>query len=174
MRLDVVRTVGMLIVVLVIGVTGRAIMARGADEPVGPAIPIAKIERAGAVDFEHEILPVLRSNCLACHNRTRAKSDLILETSADLLKGGENGPVVVPGQSGKSLMLASAAHQGKPMMPPKDNKVSAVNLTSEQLGLIRLWIDQGAKGEVRAAAPIEWQAPAGVGGAVYLGSGAPG
>jgi WD40 repeat protein len=49
-------------------------------------------------------------------------------------------------------------------MPPEANEVGAVNLTSEQLGLIKKWIDEGAKGEVTAKAEnIQWQAlPSGV------------
>ena len=93
----------------------------------------------------------MRDNCLACHNRTRAKADLVLETPADIRKGSENGPVLVPGDAEKSLLLQASAHQTKPPMPPKDNKVSAIDLTPSQLGLIRLWIEQGAKGEVTAA-----------------------
>ncbi len=43
-------------------------------------------------------------------------------------------------------------------MPPADNGVDALALSSEQFGLIKLWIDEGAKGEVTAnAAPIDWQ-----------------
>src|SRR3954466_2185588 len=59
-------------------------------------IPIAKIDRKTPVDFEKEILPVLKNNCLACHNRTTTKADLVLETPQDILKGGESGKVVVP------------------------------------------------------------------------------
>ena len=36
-------------------------------------------------------------------------------------------------------------------MPPPDNDVKAKPLTPQELGLIKLWIDQGAKGEVKAA-----------------------
>src|SRR5947208_9546887 len=44
------------------------------------------------------------------------------------------------------------------MMTPNDIKVAAVDLNSEELGLIKLWIDQGAKGEVRnQGGPIVWQ-----------------
>jgi WD40 repeat protein len=142
--------------------------SRAADPAPGPAIPISAIARATPVDFETDILPIFRDNCLACHNRTRAKADLILETPADMLKGSENGPVVVPGAAAKSSLLQVAAHQVKPLMPPRDNKVSAADLTSQQLGLLRLWIDQGAKGEVRRATrAIEWQAPASTAQPVY-------
>ena len=97
-------------------------------------IPIAKIERKTPVDFEKEILPILKNNCLACHNKTTTKADLILETPQDILKGGESGKVVVPKRSGDSLLLKIASHQVKPMMPPKNNKVEASDLTPEELG----------------------------------------
>ncbi len=121
------------------------------------AIRIAETNRADPVDFEKELLPVLKNNCLACHNQTKAKADLVLETPQTILKGGESGPAVVPGKSGDSLLLKMASHQEKPHMPPKDNKVNAADLTPEQLGLLKLWIDQGAQGEVRATAPVQWQ-----------------
>src|SRR5438105_12404513 len=125
--------------------------------PQTPSIAIVEPQRAGPIDFEKEILPVLKNNCLACHNQTKAKADLVLENPQTILKGGESGPAVVPGKSPESLLLKVASHQEKPSMPPKDNKVNALDLTPEQLGLIKLWIDQGAQGEVRAAAPLEWR-----------------
>jgi WD40 repeat protein len=122
------------------------------------AIPIAELKRTGSVDFEKEVLPLLRSSCLACHNQTTTKGELILETPQAILKGGESGPAVVPGKGSESLLLQLAAHQKKPMMPPKDNKAAAPDLTSQELALVKLWIDQGAKGEVRGqSAPIAWQ-----------------
>ena len=127
-------------------------------EKARAAIPIADIKRNAPVDFEKDILPLLKNNCLACHNQTTTKADLILETPQTILKGGETGPAVVPGKSSESLLLRAASHQVRPNMPPKENKVAAVSFTPDELGLIKLWIDQGAKGEVHAAGPIEWQA----------------
>src|SRR5881396_1316108 len=120
-------------------------------------ITIAKIDRKTPVDFEKEILPILKNNCLACHNKTITKAELILETPQDILKGGESGKVLVPKRSGDSLLLKIASHQVKPIMPPKNNKVQASDLTPEELGLIKLWIDQGATGEVHGTGPIVWQ-----------------
>src|SRR6185436_9183022 len=88
-------------------------------------IAIAKIDRKTPVDFEKEILPIFKNNCLACHNKTTTKAGLILETPSDILKGGESGKVVVPKHSGDSLLLKIASHQVKPLMPPKSNKVEA-------------------------------------------------
>ncbi|HEX2746615.1 MAG TPA: c-type cytochrome domain-containing protein [Verrucomicrobiales bacterium] len=110
------------------------------------ALPVTDLKRSTPVDFAKEVFPVLKQNCLACHNATKAKSGLNLETPELILKGGDNGPAAVPGRSAESLLLKNAAHAEDPVMPPPGNKVNAVDLTGDQLGLLKLWIDQGAKG----------------------------
>ena len=122
-------------------------------------IPIKELKRTTPVDFEKEVLPILRSNCLACHNKTKAKADLLLETPKDIIRGGDSGPSAVPGDGAKSLIVELSAHQDEDsIMPPQGNKVQAKDLTPEELGLIKLWIDQGATGEVLGSSQIEWQA----------------
>jgi len=127
-------------------------------------ISIAEIKHDGDVDFEREILPIFRRNCLACHSATEAQSDLVLESPQTILKGGSEGPAVAASKGAESLLLKLAAKQKEPHMPPPDNDVKAKPLTPQELGLIKLWIDQGAKGEVQgAAAQIAWQPlPAGI------------
>ncbi|HEV2971973.1 MAG TPA: c-type cytochrome domain-containing protein [Pirellulales bacterium] len=121
-------------------------------------IAIADLKRDKPVDFETEVLPVLRRNCIACHNSTKSEDHLVLETPQTILKGGDSGPAVVPKKSGESLMLKAAAHLDDPTMPPVDNNVKAAPLTPDELGLIKLWIDQGAAGQVTgSAAPLKWQ-----------------
>src|SRR5437773_7951684 len=121
-------------------------------------IDIAEIKRDNDVDFEKEILPIFRRNCLACHSATEAQSDLVLESPQTILKGGSEGPAVVPGKAAESRLLKLASKQKEPFMPPPDNDVKAKPLTPQELGLIKLWIDQGAKGEVKAASTeIAWQ-----------------
>ncbi len=135
-------------------VFGQAKPPKAAAKP----IDIAEVKHDGPVDFEKEILPIFRRNCLACHSATEAESDLTLETPQTILKGGSEGPSVVAGKSAESLLLKLAARQKEPFMPPPDNDVKAKALTSQELGLIKLWIDQGAKGEVKGAgANIVWQ-----------------
>jgi WD40 repeat protein len=121
-------------------------------------IDIAEIKREGDVDFEKEVLPIFRRNCLACHSATEAQSDLVLESPQTILKGGSEGPAVVPGKGSESRLIKLASKQKEPFMPPPDNDVKAKPLTPQELGLIKLWIDQGAKGEVKAASrEIVWQ-----------------
>ena len=116
---------------------------------IGNAAPIAigDLKRTDVVSFTKEVLPILRRNCLACHNATEANGNLVLETPALMLKGGAAGPAIVPGKGLESLLLKVAAHLEEPVMPPEDNDVTAKSLTPQELGLIKLWIDQGAKSD---------------------------
>ncbi len=124
------------------------------------AIPVQRTARANPVDFRREVLPFLQASCLPCHNRTTTKADLILETTADMLKGGENGPAIVVGKSADSLLLKLSTHAEKPRMPPRDNKVNAPDLTPQQLGLLAQWIDEGAKDGGGGPEVIPWLASA--------------
>ena len=117
-----------------------------AEPPSG--LEVTALSRDKPIDFTAEILPILRKNCLACHNARDTDGELNLETPATIAKGGESGAVIVPGDAGKSRLMAHIRQVEKPFMPPRRNKVSAKQLTPRQLGLIQLWINEGAKGEV--------------------------
>jgi WD40 repeat protein len=142
-------------VLAVAGTVGLSTQA--AEETTRKALPVAKLTRTDPVEFYRDIVPIFRESCLPCHNRTTTKADLLLETPADILKGGESGTALIPGKSAESLLFKVSAHLEKPRMPPKDNKVNAPNLTPEQLGLLQLWIDQGAKAGQQLAEVIQWQ-----------------
>ena len=121
------------------------------------ALPVADLRRDAPVDFEKEILPFLKNNCFACHNTTKAKGGLNLETPQLILKGGDTGAAAVAGNSTTSLVFKAAAHLDPELiMPPKDNKANASDLKPEQLALLKLWIEQGAKGEVHASRNVDW------------------
>src|SRR5262249_38527915 len=59
----------------------------------------------------------------------------------EMIKGGKRGKPVVPGKSEDSLLVKLASKTLKPFMPPKSEEP----LAPEELALIKLWIDQGAK-----------------------------
>lgn len=121
------------------------------------AISIEVPQRSKPVDFAAEIAPILQANCVACHNEKKANGSLVLESPQTILKGGEQGPAVVAGKSAESLLLKVAAHQQESVMPPPDNIVGAKPLTPAQLGLLKLWIDQGASGSISATREVRWQ-----------------
>lgn len=121
-------------------------------------LPVAPLQRETPVNFAAEVFPALRKNCLACHNQTKSKAGLVLESPETILKGGDSGPSVVPGKSAESLLFLTSAHLEDPVMPPAGNASRAVNLSPEQLALLKLWIDQGAKGTSgsMASVPTRW------------------
>src|SRR5262249_10844688 len=96
---------------------------------------------AGPVDYLRDVKPILTKNCYACHGPDKQRSGLRLDTAAAALKGGDSGPVIVPGKSAASKMVKAVAglDDVKPM-PPKGDRLSA-----QEIGVLRSWIDQGAK-----------------------------
>src|SRR5262245_45143481 len=115
--------------------------AQGAPEPIPVATPAGRKE---SVSFAKEVADILAARCVGCHSAALAENKLNLEEVAGMLKGGKRGPAVVPGKAEESLLFKMAAHRVEPVMPPKDKK-DAKPLTPEELGLIKLWIDAGAK-----------------------------
>jgi WD40 repeat protein len=75
-----------------------------------------------------------------------------------MLKGGKRGPAIVAGKADESLLFKLAAHRAEPVMPPREKK-EQTPLSPEELGLLKLWIDHGAKDDsdtdAGAARPIE-------------------
>jgi hypothetical protein len=101
------------------------------------------------VTYATDIQPIFAKSCYPCHSakNRKPKGKLKLDTLEDVLKGGEDGPALVAGDSAKSVIVANVAHVGDPddYMPPPKNHDHIEPLTKDQIGLIRAWIDQGAK-----------------------------
>lgn len=92
--------------------------------------------------FDQIVYPILDSRCISCHNESKKKGDLMLHTQEDLLKGGEGGAVLVPGDPEQSELL-KRIHlpiTDDKHMPP-DGKTQ---LTYEQTELLTWWIKEGA------------------------------
>ncbi len=90
------------------------------------------------VSFETTIQPLFRAKCHRCHGGEAVKGDLDLATPKGLQKGGESGPVIVPGKPDKSLLFSKI--QSGEMPPGKKDR-----LTEAEVHSIQLWISQGAK-----------------------------
>ena len=58
-------------------------------------IQIAEVKRDKPVDFDKEVLPILRKNCVACHNASTAEAKLVVESAQAMLKGGDSGPAII-------------------------------------------------------------------------------
>lgn len=88
------------------------------------------------VSFAETIAPIFSKRCLACHNARTAKGRYNMETFAAIVKGGESGEALEPGDADASTLFALIEDGSM----PKD----ADPLTAEQIAAIKLWIDTGA------------------------------
>jgi hypothetical protein len=100
------------------------------------------------VTYTADIKPVFDHSCVKCHSGDKPKAKLKLDTLENALKGSKDGKVIMAGDSAKSPLIRSVAHvtSDKDLwMPPPHNKANIGPLTPDQIGLLRAWIDQGAK-----------------------------
>ena len=129
------------------------------------------------VTYATDIRPIFEVSCFRCHGADRQKGKIRLDSLEAVLKGGEDGKIVVPGDSAKSQIVVAVARidpdsamppvhkkreggggpQGGPSAAAGGSARPAVAggppgalpppppLTPEQVGLVRAWIDQGAK-----------------------------
>jgi hypothetical protein len=132
--------------VLVVALATLAMGGWAADPvPATDEIQIKEIKLDRPVDFRTDLAPILKGKCLACHTGSGAEGGIVLDTGTNMVECG----AVVPRQPAQSSLLAAAAHQKKPFMPPAKNKKNATELTPQELGLVKLWIEQGAKDSLR-------------------------
>jgi Protein of unknown function (DUF1553)/Protein of unknown function (DUF1549)/Planctomycete cytochrome C len=98
--------------------------------------------------FEKDIKPIFESSCWTCHNASTHLAQLDLSTRDSALKGGEHGPVLVPGRADDSKLYRLVAGLEKPAMP-----LDGRTLTPQQVAAIKAWIDDGAHWGATADAP---------------------
>lgn len=124
-----------------LGVTALALMAWGFR---AGAVEAARQDEAATPEFyTTQVQPIFRANCYRCHGGFNHRGGLNIQTRAGMLKGGHDGPVLVPGDAAKSLLVRLIRHEGPandPMpMPPKSPKISDADIAT-----ITRWVNAGA------------------------------
>src|SRR5262245_17777403 len=108
------------------------------DQKTGPLLPAPATRD---IDFVRDIQPVFAERCNHCHGEDEQEGELRLDAKAIVMRGGKSGPLLVAGKSSDSLLVRRVVGLGgEKRMPLADEPLS-----DEQIGLIRAWIDQGAK-----------------------------
>jgi hypothetical protein len=97
--------------------------------------------------YEKDIKPLVENSCVKCHGGEKPKGKYKVDTREALIKGGDSDEAaIVPGNSAKSPLVHYVADLVEDMeMPPVDKRDKYPAFTKEQIGLVRAWIDQGAK-----------------------------
>jgi hypothetical protein len=110
-----------------------------------------------AVDFQRDVAPILERSCLRCHTPAKLKGGLLMTSRDALLRGGESGPAIVPGQAAKSLLFTRLVDPDEQTrMPP----LPSGPLDPADIRALEAWIDQGAPwpGTDAAAAAADFAA----------------
>jgi hypothetical protein len=88
--------------------------------------------------FEKRVRPMLIEHCVRCHGPKEQRGGLRLDSRAALMKGGESGAVVRPGEPEKSLLVGAIRRTGELKMPPKTPRAP------EMVELLTAWVKMGA------------------------------
>lgn len=87
--------------------------------------------------FENSVRPLFIDHCVECHGEDPS-GGLRIDSRDSLLRGGDSGPAVVPGDPGGSLLLRAVRHEGDLEMPPEEP------LSPQQIDALAAWIELGA------------------------------
>jgi hypothetical protein len=119
--------------------------AHAADKVDTSKLPAPAAKKG--VTFDKDIKTVLDRSCGKCHGGDKPKGKYRVDTAENVKKGGdEHAPAVVVGKSADSVLIHFVADLIEDYeMPPKDKRDKYQALTKDEIGLLRAWIDQGAK-----------------------------
>ena len=101
----------------------------------------SKPSAEGGIDYFEQVKPLLEAKCYDCHQGSKIKGELRLDTREAALAGGEyDGPAVTPGKVDDSSLIWRIRHDaGDDIMPPKGDPLS-----KEEIALLEQWIKEGA------------------------------
>jgi hypothetical protein len=90
--------------------------------------------------FEKKIRPIFVERCYKCHSAhaEKVKGGLLLDSREGLLKGGDSGPAIVPGDPEKSILIRAIRQTDELRMPVKEK------LPDEQIADFVAWVRMGA------------------------------
>jgi mono/diheme cytochrome c family protein len=110
-----------------------------ADEKSGPRELPAAADRP--IDFVKDVQPLFAARCYECHGPKKQESAFRLDHKPTAMKGGDLGQAIIAGKGAESSLVRYVAGlEDGLQMPPEGEP-----LTKEQIGILRAWIDQGAR-----------------------------
>jgi cytochrome c len=123
-----------------LGVAAMGLMAWGLQ--VGTVQAAPQDEAATPAFYTTKVQPIFQANCYRCHGGMNHRGGLNIQTRAGMLKGGHDGPVLIPGDT-NSLLVRLIRHEGPPKdpmpMPPKQPKLSDADIAT-----VERWVKAGA------------------------------
>ncbi len=98
------------------------------------------------ISFQKNVWPILQENCIECHiafeGEGYLETGLTMASYEDLMQGDFYGPVIIPGDSRHSVLNMLVEGRADPSIRMPHGRDP---LTPEDIEILRLWVDQGAK-----------------------------
>ena len=110
-------------------------LARGRDPA---AVSSGKPDADSLAFFENRVRPLLIARCVKCHGPKKAEGGLRLDSQQGLLRGGDGGGVVVPGDPARSRLMKAVRREGEVKMPP-ETKLGRLEIAD-----LQRWVRNGA------------------------------
>ena len=105
---------------------------------------VAAHENASKPEFyTTKVKPIFDANCARCHGGTNHRGGLNIDTRQGLLKGGHDGPVVVPGDPANSLLIKLIRHEG-PVDDPGPMPPNKPQISDTDIAIVTQWVKAGA------------------------------
>ena len=102
--------------------------------------PAGQLDPAHVSFFEKRVRPVLVNRCYQCHSAgKKIKGGLRLDHREGVVRGGDSGPVIVPGNPEKSLLITAIRHTDDDLKMPKKEK-----LPEQEIAALTKWVTLGA------------------------------
>ena len=139
--------------------------AQDFKKEVGP-LKVIKLTRKEPVSYDKDIEPIFFKRCTVCHSGNVKEGKLDISSYENLIKGGKAGEAVKPGKGEESILYKAMARTGNAQMRPRPMPPKGEEpCTPEELALVKLWIDEGAKaptGIRKRPEPVVFTPPASV------------
>ncbi len=103
--------------------------------------PLRGQEDARAITYHEHVAPIFRERCIGCHGGEKPKSGLDLESLESAMRGGDEGPPLLPGKPDESLLFLLISGAERPLMPPRKQG----KLEPAEIATIRAWIEGGCR-----------------------------
>ena len=94
------------------------------------------------VDYTHQVKPLLKARCLACHGALKQKAALRVDTGEAIRRGGDSGPAAEPGKPDESPLIERIVETDVTLRMPPQGEGS--QLTTDEVEVLRSWVAQGA------------------------------
>jgi hypothetical protein len=99
------------------------------DRPSGPQV----------VDFQRDVRPIFEAYCIGCHGPRKQRANIRADRRKDFFAPGDAAPLIVPGDPGRSRLMAIVSGEVKDMKSPDDHLLPA-----REIALLKAWINAGA------------------------------